>query len=61
MNGKQKRTIAQIIAALIGTIIAAFFPDSADSAQSVALVAVTAFGALPDKDGDGLPDIVDRR
>ena len=61
MKAKHKRTLAQIIAALIGTIIAAFSPENADAAQSVALVAVTAFGALPDRDGDGVPDLIDAR
>ena len=61
MKARQKRNFAQIIAALVGTIVAAFFPDSADSVQSIALVAVTAFGALPDSDGDGVPDLIDSK
>jgi hypothetical protein len=58
---RRNRGIGAIIAALFSAVGGAVSPEQADTLQSVALIVMTVLAALPDSDGDGTPDILDRK
>ena len=58
---RRNRGMGAIRAALFSAVGGAVSPEQADAFQSVALVVMAVFAALPDSDGDGTPDILERK
>ena len=58
---RRNRGIGAFVAALLSAVGGAVSPEQADAFQSIAMVVMAVLAALPDSDGDGTPDILDRK
>jgi hypothetical protein len=58
---RRGRGIAGIVAAIISAVGGSTNPEHADTLQMIALVVLAVLSALPDKDGDGTPDILEKK
>jgi hypothetical protein len=58
---RRNRGILGLFAALVAAVGGSVSPGQSDVLQSIAMVVLAVLSALPDKDGDGTPDILEKR
>jgi hypothetical protein len=58
---RRNRGILGLFAALVAAVGGSVSPGQSDVLQSIAMVVLAVLSALPDSDGDGTPDILEKR
>lgn len=58
---RRNRGIVGLLAALVAAVGGSVSPAQSDSFQAIAMVVLAVLSALPDSDGDGTPDILEKK
>ncbi len=58
---RRNRGIVGLLAALVAAVGGSVSPAQSDSFQAIAMIVLAVLSALPDKDGDGTPDILEKK